>query len=85
MGEGEWEMQASRYGKISHWNKYYKGNIVKDIVIALDGDRWQLDGSYICEPSITYKLVKSLFCTLETNLTFCVNYTQKKKKKKKRH
>ena len=33
-------------------------------------------GNYTCENSITYKLVESLCCTPETNVTLCVNYTQ---------
>ena len=33
------------------------------------------DGSYARdEPSIRYRLVESLHCTPETNVTFCVNY-----------
>ena len=35
------------------------------------------DSSYTCnEHSITYKLVESLCCTPETNVTLGVNYTQ---------
>ena len=34
--------------------------------------------------SIMYKLVKSPSCTLETNVTLCVNYTQIKRKKRKK-
>ena len=33
-----------------------------------------------CEHKITYREVKSLCCTPETNVTACVNYTQIKKK-----
>jgi len=33
------------------------------------------DGSYICgEHSLMHRVVKSLCCTLETNVTLCVNY-----------
>ena len=36
------------------------------------------DGSYTCgEYSIIYKLIKSLCCAPETNVTLPVNYTQK--------
>ena len=39
------------------------------------------DGSCTCgEHSITYRVVESLCCTPEANLTLCVNYTSIKKK-----
>ena len=42
------------------------------------------DGSCTCgEHGIMYKLVKSFSGTPETNVTSCVNYTQKQKNKKK--
>ena len=40
MGEGEWEIQASR-NRISHTERRYNiGNIVNSILITLYGDRW---------------------------------------------
>ena len=37
----------------------------------------ETDGSHTCgEHSIMYKLVQSLSCTPETNVTLCVNYTR---------
>ena len=39
------------------------------------------DGSYTCgKHSIMYKIVESLCCTPETNITLHVNYTKKLKK-----
>ena len=40
------------------------------------------DGSYTCsEQSIMYRDVESPCCTIETNITFFANYTQKQKNK----
>lgn len=41
------------------------------------------DGSYICEHSITHRLVELLHFIPETNMTLCANYTQILKKKPK--
>ena len=39
-------------------------------------------GSYTCgEHSMTYRDVESRCCTPETNVTLCVDYAKKKKKK----
>ena len=55
--------------QISHGNKSFRGNVVNGIVIVLHG-------SYTCgEHRITYRIVESLGCTLETTVTLCVNYT----------
>lgn len=49
-------------------------NRVNDIVIAM-----VTDGSYTGgELSIIYKLVESLGCILETDVTLCIKYTIKK-------
>ena len=41
------------------------------------------EGSYPCgEPSIMYRVVKSLCCTLAIDVILCVNYSSIKKKKK---
>ena len=74
MSKGEWEVQASRYGKISHGNKRYNaGNIVNGIVTAL----MVTGGSSLCGEM--YRDVESLCCTLETNVALYVSYTQKKR------
>lgn len=36
------------------------------------------NGSYTCEHSTTYRLIKSVCCTAETNVTLCVNFSKKK-------
>ena len=36
------------------------------------------DSSYTCKHSIMHRVVESLCCTPETNVTLCINYTQKK-------
>ena len=75
MSKGEWEVQASRYGKISHWNKRYNaGNIVNGIVTAL----MVTGGISLCGE--IYKDVESLCCTLETHVALYVSYTQKKER-----
>ena len=67
MNEGEWEIQAFRYGMNRSGNKRYSvGNIINTIVTALHGDRWWL---HCGEHSITCKLVRSLSCAPETNVT----------------
>ena len=48
------------------------GNTVNDIVMVLYGDNSYTYG----EHSITYRDVKSLHCSSETNVTLCANYTQ---------
>lgn len=59
--------------------RYRIRNRVKGIVIALFSD-----SSYACgEHSIMYRLVESLSCTTETNVTFSVNSTQRERKKSK--
>lgn len=43
-----------------------------------------IDNSYICgEQTIMYKFVTSLTCKSETNVSWCVNYTQIKIRKRK--
>lgn len=49
---------------------------VNDTGMGFCGDRWQPHSD---ERSIMYKLVESLQCTPETNVTLCVCYTQIKK------
>ena len=57
--------------------KYSMGSIVNGVIV-LYGDRY----SYICvEHSIIYKVVDSLCCTPETNVTLCVNCSSIKKEK----
>lgn len=71
-GEGEGKIQASSEGNKWH----HLGNIVNDSIIA----SYVTDGWYTCgERSMRYKLVESLGCTPDINVTFCVNYTQIKK------
>ena len=41
------------------------------------------DSRYTCDHSITNRIVDSLCCTLETNVTLCLNYGQIQKTKRK--
>ena len=42
------------------------------------------DGSYTCgEHSTTYKIVESLCCAAQNNVTLCYNYTKKKLEKRR--
>ena len=67
-----------RYGlpvikEISHEDeKYSLENIVNNTVITLYSDRWQL---HVCELCIMYRIVESLCCTSETNITLYVKHT----------
>ena len=54
--------------------RYSIGNLVEGIVIASSG--WGMVASYTCgEHSKTHRLVESLYCTLEANVTLYVNQT----------
>ena len=78
MGEGEREIRASSYGmresreEAAERKEYgqWWGN----------SDGVGQVGRHCGEHSTVYKLVKSLYYTLETNVTLSVNYTQIKKK-----
>ena len=64
---------------MSHRDERYSvGNIVNDTVIALYGT----DYSYTCgkHSSIMDRLVESLYCIPDADVTLCVNYTSIKKK-----
>ena len=64
-----------------HENKRHSiGNIVSGTVIVF----MVTDGRYTCEHSIMGKLVESLWCTHETNVTYYVHYIQIKFFKKSR-
>lgn len=58
---------------INHRDKRYStGHIVDDTMLVLYGDRQEL---HCGKHSITYKVVQSLCCIPESNITLCVNYT----------
>lgn len=62
----------------SHRNKRYSiGSMVSGTIIVLYSD-----SRYTCDHSITNRIVDSLCCTLETNVTLCLNYGQIQKNKK---
>ena len=43
------------------------------------------DGGYTCGGhSIMYRVVESLGCTFETNVTLCVNYTQRRRRRRRK-
>ena len=76
MSEGEWVVHAFSFG-ISKSQE----SATQEIQSMVSQQCCMgTDGSYTCgEHSIMYKLVKSLSCTPETNVTLCVNYTQIKR------